>query len=557
MPSAEPTQSPRQMLNEGEISARMTRDGFAELEQCWQDFLTQQRDLASLDEAQLEKESGAHREPLFGNPAVVGLAAAGGAAGTHYVLGSAVDEMTDSLPTSIRPIAEAAYYVNAAVLVVAAAVSIQRYVLTPFRSIMARQAASMLRWPSFRDHVTASSRFTAAKEKFVRSGINSDWDDPDYRRCYQQIDGKVTEVSVESEASLITATLRTMLGHKDELTRKHVPGRLGAHLKDGKRSISAIVAKYGAELLMARQAALPAKRACEIFEDIQNNFCTPGTDAVRYLARQISRLQDPRAQTPEKGICAKIWDRDPWVDLTSQKEFFSSASLRSKSIFESGSKGRLGTFGYLHNPSICCLDFSTHKGRVVRARMLAAFTSTETGPLPLLFVDGVEGTNSVSPALIRTAIEDYARACGFHSVVYNANVHNSTPKNFVRHLAEQRIPLRELGIEGFDCTTREYLDAFGLPLQPFEYMYPRGKVLGHIVSLRDGSELQGKEESSMGRLQRFLQKRLLYIFFADAAAFGILASAQVSGTLAVGVGAVTLAGLALNEWYQGRSARAR
>ena len=72
------------------------------------------------------------------------------------------------------------------------------------------------------------------------------------------------------------------------------------------------------------------------------------------------------------AVQAEIWQSDPWVDLTHQEEFFSSASLRGVKWFGRGPKGRLGTLGYLRNASISSLDFRTRKGRTVRARLGAA-----------------------------------------------------------------------------------------------------------------------------------------------------------------------------------------
>lgn len=542
-------------LSAAEIKTRMGRDGFPELEKCWNDFCAQGRDVAGLDQNTLEIQRRAHMEPLFGVPALAGLAAIGSAAGTKALIGSSVDDMTRALPGPTRPLVEGAYYANAALLAVAAAVAVQRYVIHPFHKVMANQAAAMLRWPNFRNQVSESERFTRTHAKLTEHGISSAWDDPNYSRCYRQSDGTVSEVTVETASEIILTTFRAILGHKDEALRRHVPGRLTPHLLEGKKTIRAIVDTFSPELASAREKTLSAVRAAEIFQIIRDTYCKPGSEATRMLSSQIETLLSARPRVPDQGIRAAIWARDPWVDLTSQKEFFSSASLRGKSVFESGSKGRLGTFGYLYNPSICCLDFSTRKGRVVRTRMIAALSRSEHGPTAVLFVDGVEGTNSVPVAVIKRAVEDYARTCGFHAVLYNANVHNSTPKNFVHQLQKAGVPKRELRIEAFDASTREYLDAFGLPMQPFEYMYPRGKVLAHVVPLQERTDTIGNTESVSGMAQRFLQKKLLYLFYADAVGFATLASAQVSGLLAAGVAALSLAGLAANEWYQGRSSR--
>lgn len=534
----------------------MLADGFPELARCWKDFCDSRKSLESLDDDAVEQARCAHLAPLFGSPAAVGAAAVAGTLGVRAVLGSAVDDMTRPLPTAAQPIVEAGWYANVALLLVAGAVAIQRYAVNPFRRVMAQQTASMLRQSDFRAHVEAGSRATTTQRSLEAAGINDTWDNPAYAKAYRLNKGEPSDVKLESAAEITLHTLRSILGYKDEEARRHIPGQLTPALSDGKRTVTEIVKTFGEQIALAKTGNLPPKEAANLFEVLAAKHCKSEGEAARFLRGQAALLQNDRPLVPTQAVRADVWERNPWVDLTSQKEFFSSASLRSSSLFESGSKGRLGTFGYLLNPSMCCLDFSTGKGRAVRTRMLATKTSTPEGDVPLLFVDGIEGTNSVAIPIIKKGVEDYARECGFHAVLYNAAVHNKTPQRFVQTIAQTGAPRRELTIEAFDATTREYLDAFGLPIQPFEYQHPRGRVCGYLVPLKESAAHLGTEETLGGKTKRLLQKNLLYIFYADAIGIAAVSSAQVSSLMTVGILALGAAGLTANHWYQGRSARA-
>ncbi len=554
MPDAVTGQS--QQLDAAAVNSVMTDRGFAELEACWRSFCAQGQDLRTLDEADVERRRAAHTDPLFGHPIVAGLGSLGAALGVRSMMGTASDEITRPLPPAVRPVADAAFTLNIAVLGVAATLAVQRYLLHPFTRLMGLEAASMLRWANFREHFAAGERALEATAKFKSLGVTDCWDNPAYSKDYRISAGKVQELPQESAENLILGTFRDLLGQKDEASRKHAPGRFTPALVQGKRSVTEIIARFADEIAQAKSGQLPREKAADCLAILCQDYIKPEFDAARIVRTRAETIRQTAAPLPDQAVRAAVWARDPWADLTSQKEFFSSASLRGNSIFESGSKGRLGNFGYLHNPAICCLDFSTHKGRAVRVRMLAATVSSDGESKAVLFVDGVEGTNSISPVLIRTAVESYARECGFHAVLYNTSVHNSTPKAFIRSIASTSPAPREFFIEAIDATTREYLDAFGFPIQPMEYQFPRGHVRAHAIALNLEGESLGKSESWIGNTKRFLQRNLLYIFYADAVGFATLATMQVSGYLAAGMGALGAAGLFANHWYQGRAARA-
>jgi hypothetical protein len=120
----------------------------------------------------------------------------------------------------------------------------------------------------------------------------------------------------------------------------------------------------------------------------------------------------------------------------------------------------------------------------VRARLAAAVFRDAAGrDRPLLFIDAVEGRFDIKPRLIKRAIEEYAADAGFEMVFYYAYPLNQVPLRFTRYVAASSAQLERLSIAYVGDSQREYLDAFGLPLEPFEYAFPRGEVLGYAVEL--------------------------------------------------------------------------
>jgi hypothetical protein len=218
---------------------------------------------------------------------------------------------------------------------------------------------------------------------------------------------------------------------------------------------------------------------------------------------------------------ARVWARDPWVDLTSPRDFFSSASLRGFGLRDGRSKGRLGPFGYLRNASITALDFRTRHGRSVRARMAAAIMAdADGGERPVLFVDGVEGRFDVNPRHIKQAIEDYGRACAFPAVLYFKYPLNRVPGRFVQHVERSGAPLAAVRIAYADSSRREYLDAFGMPFEPFEYAYPRGRVVVHAVDLAGTPGLAWPRPGPLSRAAALLRHRSLHLLALGASVAG-------------------------------------
>jgi hypothetical protein len=170
-----------------------------------------------------------------------------------------------------------------------------------------------------------------------------------------------------------------------------------------------------------------------------------------------------------------------------------------------------------------------------------------------MFVDGVEGSNSIAPELVCAALHDYARECGFEFLAVTTVVHNRTPKGFVNPLSKNGLTAGEVNFAAFDQSTREYLDAFGLPLQPFEYAHSAGPVHVMLRALKKDQQEDELQETLKGRLKRWAQRNALHALYLNGVGFAVLVSSQVSWALAAGLAAAGTAGLIANRKYQQRS----
>lgn len=135
--------------------------------------------------------------------------------------------------------------------------------------------------------------------------------------------------------------------------------------------------------------------------------------------------------------------------------------------------------------------------------------------VPILFVDGVEGSNAIPPRLIARALQDYAEAAGFELVVCNHFSHNAVPRRFTFHLGRKGAPLREMTLRYADAHEREYLDAFTLPVEPFEYAHPRGTVVGRVLAVGSGQGI-GTEPRFLTRAAAWLRLETLWIVTGSA-----------------------------------------
>lgn len=404
--------------------------------------------------------------------------------------------------------------------------NVQRFVIWPFNRIMAQDLAFMLSRLTFRQWFDETPEAKSVVSVLHGLGVSDLWDNPNYRQSYVMGTSGYERVEIPTQAAAVLGMVRDFIGTFDRKRRRHVPGRYVSYLKGheegkSKSNISRFIATHQSDLDALKGQSLEPERARALLQALKDlvNTDSPGVSLLNDFIESMTH----GGGVLGNAIQAEVWARDPWVDLTHNEEFYSSASLRGVKFATGGSQGRLGTFGYLRNKAICCLDFRTRKGRLVRARLGAATDKSKRHAV--LFVDGVEGTNALDPAVVKRGIEDYAWACGFSFVVYNKYVLNTIPTRFVHFVARTGALLRSVWLEYTWSAEAEYLDAFGFPLRPFEYQRPRGQVIGYVEARADHVTLDLGTEAKRGdRMKQWLRINSSLLFALGGMCFGLVAT---------------------------------
>ncbi|MDQ7824129.1 MAG: hypothetical protein RDV48_15110 [Candidatus Eremiobacteraeota bacterium] len=515
----------------GAVDTRMTASGYEELRFLWDEF--KRLKVKDLSNERIEKLQRAHKNLLVDHPALLyGVALLIGfiafclshfAPGVPFSLFLLCTGSPDPFRDAFIPSADLWFDLSTglgiAFIACVAIIALHRTVLFPWRMISALDFGFMVTLENYRRWFEGCGRTEKTLGTLKSLGINEYWDNPSYCVFYEEGDDLAV---LEPGPSLVQKALRDVLGFKKQ--KRFHPGRYIESLKDKKESVTEFIDSHQEKIELNKKGGLPAGEGIELLKHLRDCFMKAGSEGFTYLSAIISALENDDS-VPEGFIKASAWERDPWKDLTRQKDFYSSASLRTGSLkdtLQRRTKGMLGPFGYMRNKSISALDFSTKEGRKARARLAAClYRDAAGGEQALLFVDGVEGRASVKPSLIKKAIEDYALRCGFRTVCYYRYPLNKVPERFVRHVAGCGHLLEEITLSYADSSTREYLDAFGLPFEPYEYAFPRGKVLGYAVDLDDQVQREKKVPSRAGLFAgEFLRKGLLHALTYAAIAFG-------------------------------------
>jgi hypothetical protein len=477
------SKSQTDFLTVEEIEQRMEKDGFAEMRWLWRRFVKSAASLADIDDAAVERSRRRHMGLLISSRA--GIAAISLTVATVIYLNYGNLFYLDT-PTFFDWLIKVLFSMLTVYLFWFTVTGLHRTFIHSWKAISARDLAAMLRRRSYREWFDATNDAGAVTDRLRQLGVNDRWDDPGYRVWYEAAAGDVRPVERLTEEKYIHQALQEVLGSKQD--RVFQPGRYLDSLKNRKKSVTRLVKAHQEQLKCSREGDLAVKKGRKLLEALRRCEIIPGSAGDRYLADVITALKSGTF-LPKGTVEAYIWTRDPWVDLTHSRDFYSSASLRGNSFMdalERRSKGMLGPFGYLRNKSISAMDFRTSEGRSIRARLAAATACDGSNLKTVLFVDAVEGRFDIKPGLLRRALEDYARAAGFDMICYYAFPLNRVPMRIVHHLARSDARLEELNIRYVDASKREYLDAFSLPLEPFEYAYPAGRAIGYCVDTGGG-----------------------------------------------------------------------
>ena len=137
-------------------------------------------------------------------------------------------------------------------------------------------------------------------------------------------------------------------------------------------------------------------------------------------------------QYSNSTLVAKIWERNPWIDMARSDELFSCTFM--------GDYGDYGSPLYLYDNSITFMDFFLTGKRKGRAYLLIA---TDEQNNDILFVDIFEGSNVLMRGknrfdLLIRALVEYAKDLQIKSVVFNGLIYyNDTPRKFIELLKEK------------------------------------------------------------------------------------------------------------------------
>lgn len=537
------------LLSRKQVSERMERDGFPELALIWRSVLKSAPRESSRSVEEVVESIGKHTSPLFGRPALAfsGLAVGATLASNAYLSMSGLATGLSSSPLLLWLAG------NLTMLSSLSLCGVQRYVSAPLMKTMSGALEQMLRSSDFRALVEQSPRFASFREHRVRTGLTSSWDNPEYRRHYRRSDRAWQSYDPPSFEQQIHGLLQDFLGSKDVQTNKFSPGKNTPHLVEQKKSVTRFVSGHQAELIKSRKGELEIDAGIDLLKALLESEVRSESEGARILSHEIDRLER-RVNQKFNAIVAEVWQRDPWVDLTHQEEFYSSASLRGVKKMGRDSKGRLGTFSYLYNPAISMLDFSTDQGRVVRARCgLAEAVLADGRKVTAVFVDGVEGSNVIPPPVILKGLKDYASACNADALCINAFPLNAVPQRFSRYAAAQGGKLRSVPLEFLDATSREYLDAFGIPVQPFEYAQPKGRVLSYVIDLKGAVADQLSPPSITEQLSTSLRSKFAWGYFGQAIAGAAYLIGSAAPLALVPLGAMAIAGASYQLMFQRRS----
>ena len=429
---------------------------------------------------------------------------------------------------------------------------VRRHWLFPMEQLIGRKLALVLRHIDYRSVWQQSPHVQSAHQKLRQLGINTTWDNPQYVAAYQK-QSEWHEVPLRSAREQIHSKLVDFLGRKDPETRRFQPGKYLNSLINRKQSVTRFVQANQTEILASKQNELAESRGIALLEKLLNQELTVATAGEVHLRRWIESAKRGSFQ-PAGVLVAEIWQRDPWIDLTHQQEFFSSASLRGVRRVGRGTKGRMGPFLYLDDPAVSALDISDNSGRKVRARIAAAVTTEKDGvSIPVLYVDGIEGTNSVDRRLVIKAITDYGQACGFRAVLVHKYPHNQVPRFFLRELENTEVSV-VADLAYVVATKRQYLDGFGWPIEPFDYAFPAGDVSAYVIEL-DGPVEIGRRETVIDRGKASSRRAALWLILSSALGYAAFTTTFANPWLLPGLVLFAALGIAAQLWVQNSGLR--
>ena len=109
-----------------------------------------------------------------------------------------------------------------------------------------------------------------------------------------------------------------------------------------------------------------------------------------------------------------------------------------------------------------------------------------------------------------------------------------------------------MDLEYLESDRHEYLDSFGLPLEPFEYSRPRGRVTAHVVDLleEDQERKPFQRSTPTDYVKGWVKKNSLWFMVGTSTTLATAAVASTSPELLIPIGLLLGSLFYLNERYQ-------
>lgn len=552
------------------VESRLAVDGFPELVRHWHHFKNRHAESTCLELSSLVRRTQRHTVPFFGYPSAIafGLLLASGMAAYIYlsIINSNLLELSGT-KTGERLFAFGLWLwatTNLFFLFCYGLMYAQRYLHEPMDGLLADWIGWMLLNgnPVQPNHdslpnspvsqtpvaVMEQTQPSVSFHQTCNSGIPtlsqvgwSIWIERDSQGL------RLRTAATPGEA--IREWLVMFLGHKDPEQRKFIPGPYLSSLRDGKKSVSRFCALHAAQLADLRDQRLSTENGLSLLESLLEEELVSESEHRTKLELFLSAARKS-CYLPDRCIEATLWKRDPFLDLTHQRQFYSSASLRGIERMGRGSKGRLGTIHYMINPDIFAIDFADRTGRRVRARAAKSTASTQHQRIEnVLFVDGVEGTNSIQRDVLHFGIMKFAEHFRFSGVFYFQYPYNVIPRRMIDHVS--KLGLRtQLEICVGNLRNREYLDAFGWPIEPLEYQHPKGTVIGYWFPIGNSPKKLGIEPRWHTIALQKLKQWSLWLLMGQSLMFGFLSTALVAPILLPILIVTALLGIGLHLRYQ-------
>ncbi len=536
-----------------QIEKRLAVDGFPELERHWRKFLSLHPDGKPPSFVELMVRTKRHTQILFGTPRLVLLMAAIFAMPVAWLyaesIAAAMVQRGLLFAKSLWLLLFIATWatINLTLLIVYCIMLVQRYVSSPLERLLADWVGWMLSEDSIRTFLGNTKKIESKNLTITNPRIALDWEENGWDCWLVKQQHEWITVPKKQPEDMIHDWLIAFLGTKDEVRRKFVSGVYYPSLREGKASVTRFCRQHAEELHRNRNHELAVTDGIDLLEALLAEELVAESEASIRLQRFLTAARK-NDFFPEHGLEARIWRRDPFLDLTHQTEFYSSASLRGIKAMGRGSKGRLGTFGYLMNPSIFAIDFSNSTGRCVRARVaLAMLSSSNQNLRPFLYVDGVEGSNAVALHAVHQALLQFAIDHQLDAVFYNQYPYNRIPQRMVRTISHE-VNRTEVSIRYLDSTVQQYLDAFGWPIEPLEYAFPHGTVIGYWFATH--GKVLGRKPKWQTMLIQTIKMYSLWILMGECLLFAIFATATVAPWFIPILGLIAAIGIVSHLRYQ-------